>query len=232
MERKDFLKSLLALTAQHSIPFSEQQALACYEHISLMLYWNQRCNLTRITDHREIIEKHVLDSLIPARWLPHAGPAIDIGTGPGFPGIPLKILHPELEMLLLDSNRKKVSFLKVLLSRLPLEKVRVLESRWEDLVRMDHPPVKEPLTLATMRAVKLEPTHLLRFAAKLLQPQGVFAWWAGPGADLERQKDERETLAAAGMSFEGHHSYSLPSISQPRHLFIWRKQASQDAKPV
>jgi 16S rRNA (guanine527-N7)-methyltransferase len=224
MERKDFIKTLLALTGENGISFSEEQAEACFEHISLMLDWNQRCNLTRITDHREIIEKHLLDSLIPARWLPQAGPAMDIGTGPGFPGIPLKILHPELNMLLLESNRKKASFLKVLLSRLPLEKVQVLESRWEDLVRTGHPLLEHQLKLATMRAVKLEPAHLSRFAAKLLQPGGVFAWWAGPGADLKWQEAHRETLAAAGMIFEERHDYTLPTLSQQRYLFLWRKE--------
>ena len=155
MVNEDFLRTLLALMEEYGIPFSEEQAGICYEHISLMLDWNRRCNLTRITDSREIIEKHLLDSLIPARWLPRAGPAMDIGTGPGFPGIPLKVLHPELEMLLLESNRKKTSFLKVVLSRLSLLNVRVLESRWEELVHADHPLLETPLMLVTMRAVRL-----------------------------------------------------------------------------
>lgn len=223
MMRKDFLETLLALTEEYSIPFSEEHGVACYEHISLMLAWNQRSNLTRITDHREIIEKHLLDSLIPARWLPGAGPAMDVGTGPGFPGIPLAILHPELEMLLLESNRKKASFLKVLLAQRSLPNVRVLESRWEGLVQTGHPLLKNPLELVTMRAVKLELEHLTGLASVLLRQDGVFAYWAGPGADLTWQKDHSETLAAAGMIFQGRHHYSLPSMPQPRYLFLWRK---------
>lgn len=218
-----FLDTLLALTEEYDIPLTSNQGRACCEHIALMLAWNRRCNLTRITDQREILEKHLLDSLLPARWLPRTGPAVDVGTGPGFPGIPLSILHPELEMLLLESNRKKSSFLKVLLAQLALPKVRVVEGRWEELMRKDQPLAKNHFELVTMRAVKLEPAHLRHLASGLLRPGGVFAYWAGPGTDLTWQKDLSERLTAAGVSFEGRHGYSLPSIPQPRYLFLWRK---------
>lgn len=224
MVKEDFLGTLLALTEEYGITFSEEQAGICYEHVCSMLDWNRRCNLTRITDYREVIEKHLLDSLIPARWLPRAGPAMDIGTGPGFPGIPLKVLHPELEMLLLESNRKKASFLKVVLSRLPLRNVRVLQERWEDLVRKERLLLESPLMLVTMRAVILEPEHLSILASKILQPDGVFAWWAGPSADLKWQEHHRQTLESTGMVFEGPRCYSLPSASQLRYLFLWRKE--------
>ncbi len=222
MQQEEFSQRLLALTRLYDVPFSEGQAVACYEHISLMLEWNQRCNLTRITDYGEIIEKHILDSLIPARWLPNGATAIDIGSGPGFPGIALKILHPDMGMLLLESHRKKASFLRVVVSKLMLPKVWVLQERWEKLALSERQLLKSPLILATMRAVKMEPEHLLG-ASKILAPDGVFAWWAGPGADLGLDKNHSERLEMAGMIFEGRRDYSLPSTSQPRYLFIWRK---------
>ena len=226
MEKHDFLKTLLALAGQCGVPLSEAQALICHEHISLMLAWNRNHNLTRITDPKEIIEKHLLDSLIPARWLPQAGPALDIGTGPGFPGIPLKILHPEIEMLLLDSHRKKVSFLKTVLSRLPLQNISALQGRWEELAQGGHPLVKGPFKLAMMRAVRLEPEHIC-VTAKILGRDGMFAWWAGPSADLEWHDHHRERFEKVGMTFEGRHSYSLPSSVQSRYLYLWRKTGSK-----
>lgn len=84
--KTDFLETLVTVMANYDIPLSEEQANACHEHVSLMLAWNRTCNLTRITDLREIIESHLLDSLLPARWLPQAGPALDLGTGPRIPG--------------------------------------------------------------------------------------------------------------------------------------------------
>ena len=225
--KADFLETLLSVTANHDIPLSEEQANACHEHVSLMLAWNRTCNLTRIDDLQEIIESHLLDSLLPARWLPRAGPALDLGTGPGFPGIPLAIVYPGLEMHLLESQRRKVSFLKVVLARLALPNLKVVEGRWEDLVRSSRLFLPKPLRLVTMRAVKLEPAHLTRFAPELLQEDGVFAYWAGPGTDLNGQEEFNKMVATPGMVCDGRHGYSLPSIPQPRHLLRWRKRCTR-----
>ncbi|HQN19693.1 MAG TPA: 16S rRNA (guanine(527)-N(7))-methyltransferase RsmG [Syntrophobacteraceae bacterium] len=224
MDQRHFSRTLLALTEICGIRFTEEQALMCYEHVSLMLEWNLRCNLTRITAPEEIIEKHLLDSLIPARWLPQEGSAMDIGSGPGFPGIPMKILHPKLDMLLLESHRKKVSFLKVVISKLPLQDLQALQGRWEDLADTRHPLLMQPLRLAMMRAVKPEPGHIHDAASRLLAPGGVFVWWAGPGADLNRLDRMCEGTEKGEMIFDGRTTYSLPSASQPRYLFIWRKR--------
>jgi 16S rRNA (guanine527-N7)-methyltransferase len=223
MEKEDFLRTLLALTDDCGIPFSEEQALLCHQHISLMLEWNRHCNLTRITDFEEIMEKHLLDSLLPARWLPQAGPAIDIGSGPGFPGIPLKILHPQLEMLLLESHRKKASFLKIAISKLRLQNISALQARWETLTKRDPPFPREPFKLAIMRAVKLDPKHLAVAASDILDRDGLFAWWAGPSADLRCDRPG-ELFENTGMTFERRYSYALPSASQPRYLLVWRKR--------
>jgi 16S rRNA (guanine527-N7)-methyltransferase len=222
MEHKVFLGTLLTLAHECGISLSEEQARLCGEHISLMLQWNRRCNLTRITDFREIIEKHLLDSLIPARWLPHTGLAVDIGSGPGFPGIPLKILHPQLDMLLIESHRKKASFLKVALSKLPLKNISALQARWETLTGSEHPFLSKPIKLATMRAVKLEPKHLAVAASKMLDRDGIFAWWAGPSADPGCDP-HGGVFDSTGMTFQKRYSYTLPSGSQPRYLFVWQK---------
>ena len=227
MEKQDFLRTLLARTADCGLPFSEEQALRCHEHISLMLAWNRSHNLTRITDLEDIIEKHILDSLLPAKWLPPAGPALDIGTGAGFPGIPLKILHPGLAMLLLESHRKKVSFLKTVLSRLPLQHISALQGRWEELAQGGHPHFRNSFKLTTMRAVRLEPEHISVAASSLLGQDGIFAWWAGPNADVQWHDRHVELFRNVGMTFEGRHSYLLPSATQPRYLFVWKRRRQE-----
>src|SRR3979409_337267 len=80
-------------------------------HVDLLLKWNKSINLTAITDPDEVVEKHVLDSLALAPVLP-SGSLLDVGTGAGFPGIPVAIARPELEVVLVDSVQKKVAFLK------------------------------------------------------------------------------------------------------------------------
>jgi 16S rRNA G527 N7-methylase RsmG len=127
-------------------------------------------------------------------------------------------------MLLLESHRKKASFLKVVLSKLILPKVCVLQERWEELARSGHPSLKHPPKLATMRAIRLKPEHLLA-ASMILDQHGIFAWWAGPAADLKWHETYERAFEKAGMIFKGRYTYSLPSTSQPRYLFIWWKRS-------
>lgn len=222
MEREEFIATLSALAREQEIPLLESQACLCYEYSRILLEWNRRVNLTRITDDREIILKHFLDSLLPARRLPHAGLAVDVGTGPGFPGIPLKILYPELRMVLLETHRKKVSFLKVVLSRLRLRGICVLQGRWELFDRIDHPIVREPYDLVVMRALELEREHLTLFASRILRPGGIFAWWAGPQVDRAGEvpflHEEK-----AGIAFHRDLGYELPRDAGSRRLLLWKR---------
>ncbi|NSW86888.1 MAG: 16S rRNA (guanine(527)-N(7))-methyltransferase RsmG [Syntrophobacteraceae bacterium] len=222
MKKDEFADTLIEYLGREGIPFSSKQAALCREHVLLMLEWNRRTNLTRITDLREILVKHLLDSLLPSLRLPCTGPALDVGTGPGFPGVPLKILHDGLDMVLLESNRKKVSFLKVLLSRLNIERIHVIEGRWEDLDRLPGPVGTSGYGLITMRAVRLEPEHLSRLALRSLKPGGIFAWWAGPSAGSEYEGAETVDREG-GLAFRGAPSYVLPVLKQLRRVFIWEK---------
>jgi 16S rRNA (guanine527-N7)-methyltransferase len=225
MDRIDeayFTDRLLALAGELDVPLSMPQAQACCAHFRLMLEWNLRLNLTRITDVNEVLVKHFLDSMVPVSMLPHSGFALDVGTGPGFPGVPLKILHPDLHMVLLETARKKVSFLKVLLSSLPCDNMWAVQGRWEEFRFIAHPLAKRRYRLITMRAVRLQREHLEALAAEILEPGGVFAWWAGPCA-IVKQEALNPSLRDIGLVFEGEHSYSLPSISQHRRLLIWKK---------
>jgi 16S rRNA (guanine527-N7)-methyltransferase len=225
MEKKKFTSNLLNLAREKDIPLSLHQAHLCYEHSSLMLKWNERINLTRITDDEEIVTKHFLDSFIPARFLPHKGLVVDVGTGAGFPGIPLKILHPELEMLLLETHRKRVSFLKVVLSRLGLDNIWALQGRWEAFHTIPHPLVKKNYALVVMRALELQEECLTLFASKVLEPGGLFAWWAGPHLD-PRGKSFDLSQQIANMVFQGCFTYELPLNAGSRQLFLWKRSAS------
>ena len=222
MEKEEFVSTFLALAQEQEIPLSKSQAFLCYEYSRILLEWNQRVNLTRITDDREIILKHFLDALLPARWLPHEGLVLDVGTGPGFPGIPLKVFYPGLRMVLLETHRKKVSFLKVVLSRLRLENTWALQGRWEAFRQMDHPLAKERYDLIVMRALELEPEHLTSLASGILRPGGIFAWWAGPHVD-------RHNISSllfeenARIVFHRTLSYELPLRAGSRQLLLWKR---------
>ena len=102
-------------------------------HAGELIKWNTKFNLTRITDPREMALKHYLDSLAPAFWLTSSCTLLDIGSGGGFPGIPLKIVKPSITLTLIDGSRKKINFLKHCLRVLDLEKSEALQARGEKL---------------------------------------------------------------------------------------------------
>lgn len=103
-------------------------------HAQELMGWNRTVNLTSITDPLDVAVKHYLDAIVPADILPPNASVLDIGTGGGFPGIPLKILIPSLTVTLIDASRKKVSFLKHVTRTLALGDIEVMQIRAEDLL--------------------------------------------------------------------------------------------------
>ena len=116
------------------IDFDHTQNRLFSLHAVELIKWNQKINLTTLTNPIEVASNHFLDSLIPARFIPpHSEKLLDIGSGGGFPGIPLKVLLPELSVTLIDASRKKVNFLKHVIRTLKLDGIEALHIRAEDL---------------------------------------------------------------------------------------------------
>jgi 16S rRNA (guanine527-N7)-methyltransferase len=102
-------------------------------HAAELVRWNQKINITAITDPFEVAVKHFLDSLPAVRFIPEDATLLDIGSGGGFPGLPLKVVMPSLSVTLIDASRKKVSFLKHAIRTLKLDNIEALHIRAEDL---------------------------------------------------------------------------------------------------
>lgn len=196
---------------------TSDQAELFRRHIELMLDWNRRINLTRITDPDEIVVKHLLDSILPAPALPRSGLALDVGSGAGFPGIPLKIFRPDLEVVLLDSSRKKISFLTAAIAALGLKGAKAIHGRWEDFAAAG--ANQGHFQLITMRAVRLEPEHITILAAKVLKPGGLFAWWSGPESGPAPSVPAASTHVTSCPEFP----YVLPGIEKTRSVRLWNK---------
>lgn len=222
-----FTGELLAQAERYACRVSLRQAEDYLRYTQLLLQWNQRINLTRITAPRELLAKHLLDSIIPARWLPHQGPALDIGSGAGFPGIPLQILLPQLRFVLLESLRKKASFLKVSLAQLELVDAQVVQSRWQDFAQARGTSPLTGYDLITMRALKPTAAMLETAAESLLAEGGRFAFWAGPGAPAANYRSL--TPQASNLQRPEIHSYRLPYQSGERHLVVWQKRSRREA---
>ena len=133
MENNEF-KIILEKKAQEiGIVLQEKQINQFYQYMNLLLEWNQKMNLTAITDPKEIIEKHFIDSLTIAKYIKPGRCVLDLGTGAGFPGIPLKIYRENLELILVDSLNKRIGFLNEVVHQLALKDIETVHGRAEEL---------------------------------------------------------------------------------------------------
>lgn len=121
---------------QRGISLTDRQITQFSRYASLLIRWNEKMNLTTITDPDEIAVKHFLDSLTGIAFLPENGRVIDVGTGAGFPGIPLKIVRPDIELTLLDALEKRIGFLEEVVRELSLDKVTCVHARAEEAAHL------------------------------------------------------------------------------------------------
>lgn len=160
-----------------------QQALF-ERYIEFLLKWNQKYNLTAIIDPKEIRIKHFEDSLSLLPFLPRGCRLLDIGTGAGFPGIPIKIERPDLEITLLDSRRKKIAFCDALILELALKKIKTFVGRAQD------PKTKETLGLfdVVVSRATTSLTEFLSLSRNFLDKGGIAIAMKGPDWKKEYQE--------------------------------------------
>ena len=132
MEFNEFKEKMIINVDKLVINLSEIQLKQFYNYMNLLIEWNKKINLTAITEPDEIILKHFVDSLTISKYISDGTKVVDVGTGAGFPGIPLKIVRQEIDITLLDSLQKRINFLDEVINELNLEKITTVHSRVED----------------------------------------------------------------------------------------------------
>ena len=183
-------------------------------HAIELIKWTQKINITTITNPIEVASNHFLDSLVPAQFIPAEARMLDIGSGGGFPGIPLKILFPKLSVTLIDASRKKVSFLKHVIRTLKLVDIEALHIRAEDLAI--HPSYINRFDVIISRALS-SLDFFANLALPLLADEGVIIAMKGE-VDKTELDDLRynvlEKMNAAG-SVDRQFTISLARYSLP-----------------
>lgn len=171
-----------------------QQFLKFYE---LLVEWNKVMNLTGITDYEEVISKHFLDSLlmVKAYDMNEADSIIDIGTGAGFPGIPLKIVFPEKKFVLLDSLGKRIKFLDKVVDNLGLQQIELIHGRAEDYAKKEE--YREQFDLAVSRAVA-NLASLCEYCIPFVKLGGVFIPYKSGSIQDELKQSEKAVSALGG----------------------------------
>jgi 16S rRNA (guanine527-N7)-methyltransferase len=179
IEKPISAETVRSALGEFQISVDSQQVVLIQQYIRTLLRWNEKLNLTAIRDPLEILYRHFCESMFAAGAIPvDKGRLADIGSGPGFPGIPLKIIRPELELCLVESNIKKGTFLAEVVRELKLTNSRVLISRYEELGEE-----VAPLDYVCSRAVgEFEP--FLKWAGSNRVGADQVIFWIG-GRDLE-----------------------------------------------
>ena len=174
-------------------------------YMELLLEWNEKMNLTAITEPKAVAVKHFLDSILLLPYMEGGDTLIDVGTGAGFPGVPLKIMRPQLHLTLLDSLNKRLRFLKEVLGQLGLE-AAVVHARAEEGGRM--PNLRAQFSFVTARAVA--PLNLLcEYCLPFLQMGGTFLAMKGPEPE-EEIAAAKKAVYLLGCELEGVEHFTLP----------------------
>lgn len=187
----------------------------------LLLEWNRKFNLTRITDPEEIAVLHYVDSLalLAVEHLPLGSSLIDVGTGAGLPGIALKIMRPDLKVTLVDSVRKKLTFVEAVVTTLNLADVELVHSRAEDLAKM--PAYREQFDVVVGRAVarlKL----LAEFCIPFCKIGGKFIAYKGPAPEDDLQ-EALKTIKELGGKLKVVHNFLLMGDGPCRTIVVVKK---------
>lgn len=209
------------------IHLSEEQTEKFMDYYELLIEWNSFMNLTAITEFDEVILKHFVDSLAVCQagaFQKKIGLSdnslIDVGTGAGFPGIPLKIMFPEIKVMLLDSLNKRVNFLNMVIDKLDLKNIETMHGRAEDLARKaEH---REQYDLCVSRAVANLST-LAELCVPFVKKDGYFISYKS-----ERVKEELsaggKSIELLGGKLEDVLEYHLPDSDISRSLVIIKKE--------
>ncbi len=191
-------------------------------HARELMHWNKTFNITAITDPGEVAVKHFLDSLPAAHHIPPHATVLDIGSGGGFPGIPLKILMSGLTVTLIDTSRKKINFLKHVIRTLKLEHIEALQMRAENLTVDTH--YRNRFDVIISRALSALPTFTC-LAKPLLAPGGIIIALKG-AVPKNELNDLQSYLCGERTAAAGHgpgiflENYHLPFLNLQRSIIV------------
>lgn len=218
----NFETTLINSAKQLNIDIDSQQMEQFKIYTDYLLEYNKHTNLTSITEPSTVAIKHFLDSLLLSKFLKNSKISlIDIGTGAGFPGMPIKIFYPEINLTLVDSLNKRINFLNTLSQKLNIE-VNIFHKRAEELSR--NKAYRDSFDVAVSRAVA-SLNILLEYCMPFVKVNGIFVAMKGPSVEDE-VKAAKNAVKALGGQIEKIEKLELPDGNGSRSIVIVKKLSS------
>jgi 16S rRNA (guanine527-N7)-methyltransferase len=218
MNKEELLKSS---AASIGVELNDTQIQQFIKYHEILVEWNSFMNLTGITEYEEVVQKHFVDSLVLSKAIDvnEVTSLIDIGTGAGFPGIPLKIAYPHLKVTLLDSLQKRIKFLNEVVSQLGLENVETIHGRAEDFAK---PSMKrESYDVCVSRAVA-NLASLSEYCLPYVKVGGKFISYKSEKME-EEMSAAKNAIQLLGGKFEKCEEFYLPESDIYRNLVVINK---------
>lgn len=226
MELNEFCKEIEKKSSKIDINLDNEICNKLYNYMNLLLEWNEKINLTAITDEKEIILKHFIDSFTINKFINSGDIMLDIGTGAGFPGLPIKIIRPEVDVFLMDSLNKRINFLNEVIESLQLKNIEAFHSRAEEMAKNNK--FREKFDVVTSRAVaKLN--ILLEYMLPYTKIDGKCLCMKGPNIE-EEIKEAEKALKILGGEIEKIEKIILPDSNIERNIIIIRKKSATPLK--
>lgn len=198
MNKDEFKSIFLDEIKKIDVSVNDDMLNKFYTYMKEIIDWNEKVNVTAITDEKMFIVKHFIDSLTVNRFVENKNSVIDIGTGAGFPGIPLKIVNPELKVTLIDSVNKKLNVIRDISEKINLNNLQIIHTRAEDLAIKDE--YREKYDVATTRAVSNLST-ILEYMLPFVKVGGYAVCMKGPNYK-EELDDARNAITVLGGEYQ------------------------------
>lgn len=226
MNIDNFRELMCSYGRQIDIEFNDKQLSQFYEYMNLLLEWNEKINLTAITEPKEVILKHFIDSLTINKYIENNKSIADVGTGAGFPGIPLKIYRPDLNVTLVDSLNKRINFLNEVIAKLDLKDISTVHSRIEDFGKDKN--YREKVDYVTARAVA-NLTTLSEYLLPIAKVSGKCICMKGNDVK-EEIADSENAIDLLGGKIQKVDSFELPNSDISRNVIIINKIKNTPSK--
>ncbi len=226
MNIDNFRELMCSYGKQMDIKFNDKQLSQFYEYMNLLLEWNEKINLTAIIEPEEIILKHFIDSLTINKYIEKNKSIADVGTGAGFPGIPLKIYRPDLNVTLVDSLNKRINFLNEVIFKLELKDINTVHSRIEDFGK--DKKYRESFDYVTARAVA-NLTTLSEYLIPISKVDGKCICMKGNDVK-EEIKDSEKAINLLGGNITKVDEFKLPNSDIYRNVIIIDKIKNTPSK--